>query len=283
MEKAKSLDIPKLRLIIEAVLPQIAYAFDMNEMLSLLRIVRTINITESAGCPEVDNVVTMNMGSSGDCVVPINLEKAVVKLHKILFNVDDYTPSNAVKRYSNRINELRAKYNEENKVNESLKESLKLESMDETNSESNSTNKPRSNISSPSNTKSITPIPISAPNNLNIVDADSYPEEPEEDNNKEPHNTSNNETTAVQQAPGSSDYTVYDAPGVPRQNSGTAPSQDNSPGGGNAPGTSNNSNNGGGVVVSGPPGSVITETTTIARPNTVEETGSVVPILGPPQ
>ncbi len=71
----------------------------------------------------------MSMGGSGDCVVPLNLEKAVVKLHKILFNVDDYTPSNAVKRYSNRITELRAKYTEENRINESLKESSILESI----------------------------------------------------------------------------------------------------------------------------------------------------------
>lgn len=298
LEKAKTLDIPRLRLIVEAVLPQIAYAFDMNEMISLLRIVRTINITESAGCPDINNVVSMSMGGSGDCVVPLNLEKAVVKLHKILFNVDDYTPSNAVKRYSNRITELRAKYTEENRVNESIKESSKLESMlDETRTESNSANKSRSNVSSPSNTKSTNPIPVSAPNNLNIVDADSYPEEPEEDSNKAPYDASNNsttdktnvttnrtnETTTVQQAPGSNDYTVYDAPGVPHQNSNPTASQNSNSNINSAPGSNNNSSNSGGVVVSGPPGSVIIETTTTIRPNTTGETGAVVPILGPPQ
>lgn len=290
LEKAKTLDIPKLRLIIEAVLPQIAYAFDMNEMISLLRIVRTVNITESAGCPDVNNVVTMSMGGSGDCVVPLNLEKAVVKLHKILFNVDDYTPSNAVKRYSNRIIELRAKYTEENRVNESIKESSKLESiMDMTRSESSSSNKPRSNISSSSNIKSINPIPVSAPNNLNIVDADSYPEEPEEDSNKAPFGASNNETnnnvsetTVAQRAPGSNEYTVYDAPGVPRQNQTSVPNTNNAPVVSNAPGSNNNSNNGGGVVVSGPPGSEVTETTKITTPNLNTESTEVVPILGPP-
>ena len=303
LEKAKKLDIPRLRLIVEAVLPQIAYAFDMNEMISLLRIVRTINITESVGCPDVNNVITMSMGGSGDCVVPLNLEKAVVKLHKILFNVDDYTPSNAVKRYSNRITELRAKYTEENRINESLKESSILESIsDVTGSNSNSTNRPRSNISSASNTKSTNPIPVSAPNNLNIVDADSYPEEPEQDDNRAPFNASNKETTNVttettntQKAPGSNDYTVYDAPGVPHQSSNANTSQNNTPGTNNtavvnnAPGTNYNSNSGGGVVVSGPPGSVVTETTSIPMPNpninssNNVDGGDVVPILGPPQ
>lgn len=303
LEKAKELDIPRLRLIVEAVLPQIAYAFDMNEMISMLRIVRTINITESTGCPDINNVVSMSMGGSGDCVVPLNLEKAVVKLHKILFNVDDYTPSSAVKRYSNRIIELRVKYTEENRVNESIKESSKLESiMDMTRSESNSSNRPRSNISSPSNTRSTNPIPVSAPNNLNIVDADSYPEEPEEDGNRAPFNSSNNgtvnrtnETTVVQQAPGSNEYTVYDAPGVSHQSSNTNTSQNNTPGTNNtaavnnAPGTNYNSNSGGGVVVSGPPGSVVTETTSVPMPNPNLNPsnnvggGDVVPILGPPQ
>ena len=303
LAKAKELDIPRLRLIIEAVLPQIAYAFDMNEMISLLRIVRTINITESAGCPDVNNVVTMSMGGSGDCVVPLNLEKAVVKLHKILFNVDDYTPSNAVKRYSNRIIELRTKYTEENRINESIKESSKLESVLEAEGiTSNSTNRPRSNISSPSNIKTTNPIPVSAPNNLNIVDADSYPEEPEQDDNRAPFNASNRETTGVtnettnaQRAPGSNDYTVYDAPGVPRQSSSTNTNQINSPGMNNnsavnnAPGTNYNQNNGGGVVVSGPPGSIVTETTSIPipkpnlNPSNNVDGGEVVPILGPPQ
>lgn len=298
LEKAKELDIPRLRLIVEAVLPQIAYAFDMNEMISMLRIVRTINITESAGCPDVNNVITMSMGGSGDCVVPLNLEKAVVKLHKILFNVDDYTPSNAVKRYSNRITELRVKYTEENRVSESIKESSILESISDVTA-SNSTNRPRSNISSASNTKSTNPIPVSAPNNLNIVDADSYPEEPEQDDNRAPYNATNrgttgntNETTTTQRAPGSNDYTVYDAPGVPHQSSNTNINPNNAPGVNNAPGTGTNTNNGGGgVVVSGPPGSVITETTVIAtptpspspNPNNNIDSSDVVPILGPPQ
>lgn len=267
LEKAKTLDIPKLRLITEAVLPQIAYAFDMNEMLSLLRIVRNINITESAGFPDVNNVVTMSMGGSGDCVVPLNLEKAVVKLHKILFNVDDYSTSNSVKRYSNRITELRAKYTEENRVNESIKESSKLESLnDATKTSDDSETKTRPRISSSSNTKATNPIPVSAPNDLRIVDADSYPEEPENDapietsanssnntnnnvpnnnvpnnsvpnnsvpNNNSPSNNSPNnsrptETTVSQVAPGSGDYTVYDAPGVPRNQSNTSNSPNNS-------------------------------------------------------
>lgn len=123
LEKAKKLDMSRLRLIMEAVLPQIAYEFDMNEMLSILKIIKKINIVESCGVPEINNVVTMDMGGAGDSVVPLNLEKAVVKLHKILFDKDDYSPSMAVKRYSNRISELRLKYQAENAKKASIKAS----------------------------------------------------------------------------------------------------------------------------------------------------------------
>ena len=41
-QKAKELDVPRLRLIMEAVLPQIAYEFDMNEMLSIIKIMNKV-------------------------------------------------------------------------------------------------------------------------------------------------------------------------------------------------------------------------------------------------
>lgn len=301
LQKAKTLDIPKLRLIIEAVLPQIAYAFDMKEMLSLLNIVRTVNITESSGCPDVNSVVSMSMGGSGDCVVPLNLERSVIKLHKLLFNVDDYSPTNSVKRYSNRITELRVKYTEENQINESIKESSRLESLiDLTKSAVDETKRKSSRSATPSNVKSTSQV--SVPNDLNIVDADIYAEEPENDqttNNNDlnvPVNretTSNQDNSVIQNAPGSNDYIVYDAPGVPR--SATQETTINiSPSASNnsiAPGsqTSNNSfapgsqtsNNSQGVVVSGPPGS--SDLNIISPGSTTNENPQeIVPIIGAP-
>lgn len=140
LEKAKKLDLATLRLIIESILPQIAYEFDFNEMVSLLRLVNNITIVESTACPELSNLMSMEMGSAGSCVVPISLEKAVTKLHSVLFNEEDYNPSDAVKRYSNRIIELRRKHQEEN----ALKEQEKKES-EEAASSTNSTTVARSN------------------------------------------------------------------------------------------------------------------------------------------
>lgn len=188
LQKAKTLDVPTLRMILEAVLPQIAYEFDMNEMVSLLRIIRNVTIVESTSCPETSNVVTMDMGNSGACVVPINLEKAVIKLHKILFNEEDYTVSTAVKRYSARISELRHKYQEENAINESIKQSLEAESLSQGNTGTGSTGtktnrSTRSTVSTRSNTSNSSTRKASASNLPINIDTNIYPEEPEIDRN----------------------------------------------------------------------------------------------------
>ena len=264
----------------------------MNEIVSLLRIVRNINITDSSGCPDVNNVVTMNMGGSGDCVVPLNLEKAVKKLHYILFNVDDYTPSNSVKRYSNRITELRVKYTEENRVSESLKESSQLESILNLTSGSISKSSSSKKVASDSNTKQTDPIPVSAPNDLNIVDADSVAEEPESDEsettksvNTAPTNSSNNTNTAVQQSPNNDGIVVYDSPGVPRNNTDNGSNSVS-----NTPPSSNFEGTGGGVVVSGPPGSQSSNSISSNSPSNnspsnqvnIIETAPIVPIITAP-
>ena len=185
LQKAKTMDIPTLRMILEAVLPQIAYEFDMNEMVSLLRIIRNVTIVESTSCPETSNVVTMDMGNSGACVVPINLEKAVIKLHKVLFDEEDYTVSTAVKRYSARISELRHKYQEENAINESIKQSLESESLSQENSGTSSTGtKANRSTKSTVSTKSNTSVKKASTSNLPInIDTNIYPEEPEIDRN----------------------------------------------------------------------------------------------------
>ncbi len=298
LEKAKHLDVPRIRLIIEAVLPQIAYAFDMDEILSLISIVRTINITESAGCPDVNNVITMPMGGSGDCVVPLNLEKAVIKLHKILFNVDDYTPSASVKRYSNRITELRAKYTEENLINESIKQSEEEASRNETaessKAKANTSGKTRATASNAKKSEEDN-------KNLPISNQGEYAEEPENDdrsnlpisnsngqNNTEtsvngagsvPISNNVNETTIIQE----NQYRQYDAPGVPsggniNPSNASVPGNPSAPAANTnapvnmAPGTSANGNNGG-VVVSGPPTGDV--------PSGLPNDGPVVPIITP--
>lgn len=152
LENAKNLDIGRINEILQKVLPQISYAFDMNEMLSIAKTIKGIHIENSEGIPEINYMVMQDMGSHGNCVVPNTLVRAAKKVHEILFNETDYKPSSAVNTYSNRIAELKNQYKEENEnQTESTVE-------DESNSDkpvpiSNSTNKPRRATSSNSSNR----------------------------------------------------------------------------------------------------------------------------------
>lgn len=186
LEKAKKIDINTLKLIVETVLPQIAYAFDMNEIFSLMKIVKIVHITSSTSCPEVSGVKNIQMGSNGDCVVPLNLQKSVTQLHKILYNVDNYNPSSSVKNYSARITELRHKYEEENKLKGTDGETQEGEENAETENASGDKTKKTTGNESSSTDKTSNKTKETAPNDLPIVDADGNAnllEEPEQDGN----------------------------------------------------------------------------------------------------
>lgn len=295
LEKAKLIDGKKLKLIVEAVLPQIGYAFDMNEVLSLIKLVTVARITESTGCPDVSSVRTVQMGDNGDCIVPLNLQKSVTLLHKILFNVDNYNPTGSVKNYSARITELRHKYEEENKNKTEEGETLEGEELiDESNVNSDGTKTTtKKRVATSSSAKPKTSE--TAPNDLPITDADSNVEEPESDatdNNNTTNTTNNNavrvdapvsnstqnsstgnNSAPVNNAPQSNnDYTVYDAPGVPAT---TANNNLVSPGPVQiAPGSNNTS--GTGTVVTGPP------TGDLNPGNASVNINEVVPIIGAP-
>lgn len=114
LENVKNLDFGRINEIIKKVLPQISYAFDMNEMLSIAKTIKGIHIEESIGIPEINYMVMQDMGSHGNCVVPNTLVRAAKKVHEILYNETDYKPSSAVNTYSNRIAELKNQYREEN-------------------------------------------------------------------------------------------------------------------------------------------------------------------------
>ena len=246
LEKAKSIDFNKLTQIVEAILPQIAYSFDLKELIDITKLAPIARITESVGCPDVSAVRTVQMGSNGDCVVPLNLQKSVTQLHKILFDTDDYSPSNSVKNYGARITEMRHKYEEENKLKEQTEEIAEGEEIVEESGEKKATTT-KKKIATRSNASSANKNSSSAPTNLPIVDADNTQEEPESDNNRTQNtnetiaanssnnlpisnNTSQNKSTSISEPPGGNGVIVYDSPGVPSTTQSPIPIQ-NSPGG----------------------------------------------------
>lgn len=85
-------------------------SLDIKEILELLGNIKNYRIVDQAGFPAGSYLTTAKLGSSGDCVIPLDLEKNVVLLHEFLFGVEEYQVSDTVKNYSEKIREKVEKY-----------------------------------------------------------------------------------------------------------------------------------------------------------------------------
>lgn len=101
--KAKQEDPATLTKIANDVFPLIATSLDADELLSLISNVGKYSITETSGFPFDDAITTGNIGSKGSCVVPIDLEYNVKKLHDFLYPGVEYTVSEDVRIYGQKI------------------------------------------------------------------------------------------------------------------------------------------------------------------------------------
>ena len=98
-DKVKTLNISKLNNLVDTILPHVRTNIKSSEILSLLPQVATYKIGQSIGWPyEVRAYTTPTWYG-----VAVTLEENVVKLHKELFNEEEYEPSERVKEISNKI------------------------------------------------------------------------------------------------------------------------------------------------------------------------------------
>ena len=103
LDLAKKTDLATLTKIIDTVLPQVAFNIDTADIIALPKGISRYNIRESVGFPK--DLKDQMMGKKGACVIPATLESNVVWLHSILFADENYTVSDAVKRYSQKISD----------------------------------------------------------------------------------------------------------------------------------------------------------------------------------
>ncbi|MCM1182357.1 MAG: LCP family protein [Roseburia sp.] len=99
--KAMTLNPATLNEIANAVFPEIATSLDFAEIVSLLADIGSYDIGPTAGFPFEDSVQTGRVGKAS-VVIPVDLEKNVIALHKFLFD-EDWTPSETVKKCSRKI------------------------------------------------------------------------------------------------------------------------------------------------------------------------------------
>ena len=103
LDKAKSASFSQLESALDSVLPHVATNLDTAEILSVLQEVGNYNVVATDGFPFEDSRTTGTLGSKGSCVIPVDLQSNVIRLHEFLFDQEDYTPSEQVKAYSAKI------------------------------------------------------------------------------------------------------------------------------------------------------------------------------------
>ena len=101
LAKAKKMDLATLTGVIDTVLPQVAYNIEASDIIQLAKGISRYNIRETTGFPT--KLRTQMMGKKGDCVIPVTLASNVSALHEFLYGDTGYDPSDAVKRYSQKI------------------------------------------------------------------------------------------------------------------------------------------------------------------------------------
>ncbi len=111
VEKAKKMDITQLDKAISSVFGNIATSLDVGDILNLSKSLSSYTITESSGFPiELTTATTVSGTDIKDVVVAVDLVSNVSQLHKVLFGVDNYEPTDTVKEISSKISELTGAY-----------------------------------------------------------------------------------------------------------------------------------------------------------------------------
>lgn len=104
-DKIKGASVSQINQIVNSVFSQTATSFELSELLELAGGLKDYKIVANDGFPFEEIRTTGTVSGKGSCVMPVDLEANVVKLHKFLFDVDNYVPSDNVKEYSAKIHQ----------------------------------------------------------------------------------------------------------------------------------------------------------------------------------
>lgn len=97
--KAKTLGVTKLIDVANKILPRVSTNIDKNEIISLIPNLMKVNFGTSIGWPYETKGITMDRWYG----IPVTLESNVIKLHKELFEDEDYVLPNEIKEISDKI------------------------------------------------------------------------------------------------------------------------------------------------------------------------------------
>lgn len=97
-------------LVIAVIQKQVYTSLSKEEMLEMLGKIADFKIVDETGFPKEGEFVTGNIGASGSCIVPQDLEENVIWLHQFLFDDEDYQVTDGVRERSEMVESRTAKY-----------------------------------------------------------------------------------------------------------------------------------------------------------------------------
>ena len=97
--KAKTLGVTKLINVANTILPKVSTNISKGEILGLVPDLMSVNFSNSMGFPYTTKGITMDRWYG----IPTTLESNVIKLHKEIFNDEDYTIPDTIKTISDQI------------------------------------------------------------------------------------------------------------------------------------------------------------------------------------
>ncbi len=101
LEKAKSCDLKTLNKLVDVVFPEIETSMSAGTMLQMVGALMEYDLSDSYGFPF--DRTTMEHPSKGSLVIPCTLRSNVIEMHRILYDEEDYQPSEQVERYNEYI------------------------------------------------------------------------------------------------------------------------------------------------------------------------------------
>lgn len=99
LAKAKTKNIGEISKVLNILLPKIRTNISASEAISLIPELSSYKVIKSIGWPYETKGITLDRWYG----VPVTLESNVTKLHKDIFNEQDYAPSETVKETSDKI------------------------------------------------------------------------------------------------------------------------------------------------------------------------------------
>lgn len=107
VEKVMKSDLKTINTIIDAVLPKIKTSLSSTEILGYAKSFSKYKLGKNVGFPM--DKTTDTIPTKGSVVIPITLESNVIKLHKFLYEEDNYEPSEKVREISQNITYITGK------------------------------------------------------------------------------------------------------------------------------------------------------------------------------